>query len=241
MVPSVEALSTTMTSLMRIPLRQHRFQAALDEAAAVVGHDRDGDEVVLRHEQEPESPNFRTLCINPDQLGTGRNRFVPPAEQQTTAGEPHDFPVCRQGLQAPTRKPIPQHSAAASPLPPPDTPPGRRPGESAWLNISVNYDTNKSGASPLIGCEMECPPVCRATACRHIVQYDTPVGRRRQKSTSSNHSGKKPSSKPPNSSHTVPAHHQKRPRRLFHLHRCVDNPDPGRDTAGSPDYPARFG
>ena len=57
-MPSVEALSTTMISLIRILLRQHRFEAALDESAAVVGDDRDGDEVVVRHEQEPESPTL---------------------------------------------------------------------------------------------------------------------------------------------------------------------------------------
>jgi hypothetical protein len=43
----------TMTSFQPVPLLQHRFEAALDEAAAVVSDDRDGDEVVLRHEQEP--------------------------------------------------------------------------------------------------------------------------------------------------------------------------------------------
>ena len=38
----------------RVPLGQHRFQAAFDKAAAVVSNYRDGYEVVLRHEQEPE-------------------------------------------------------------------------------------------------------------------------------------------------------------------------------------------
>ena len=46
--------------LIRVPLGQHGFEAALDEAAAVVGHYRDGYEVVMRHEQEPESPECTT-------------------------------------------------------------------------------------------------------------------------------------------------------------------------------------
>ena len=45
-----------MTSLSGYRLLQHRFQAALDEAAAVVCDYRDRDEVVLSHEHEPENP-----------------------------------------------------------------------------------------------------------------------------------------------------------------------------------------
>src|SRR5262249_28290663 len=47
--------------LVRVSLGQHRFEAAFDETAAVKGHYRDRDEVALRHEREPETPNL--LCI----------------------------------------------------------------------------------------------------------------------------------------------------------------------------------
>ena len=58
MVPSVGSVVDDDDFLERIPLIEHRFQASLDEAAAIVSDDRDGYEVVMRHEQEPriESP-----------------------------------------------------------------------------------------------------------------------------------------------------------------------------------------
>ena len=47
----------------RIPLGEHRFEAALDEAAAVVRNYRDRDEVVLRHEPEPKRPIFSFTLV----------------------------------------------------------------------------------------------------------------------------------------------------------------------------------
>jgi len=47
--------------LERVLLRQHRFEAAFDKAAAVVSDYRDRDEAVVRHEREPEDPY--TPCV----------------------------------------------------------------------------------------------------------------------------------------------------------------------------------
>jgi hypothetical protein len=50
--------------LQPVLLLEHRFEATLDEAAAVVGDYRDGDKVVLRHEQEPERPSFLYIYLS---------------------------------------------------------------------------------------------------------------------------------------------------------------------------------
>ena len=42
--------------------------------------------------------------------------------------------------------------------------PENRPGESVWLNISVDYHTNKCGVSLLIAVRLSDHPRCRATA-----------------------------------------------------------------------------
>jgi len=44
-------------------LRENRFQAAFDESAAIVGHYRDGYDIIVRHEQEPENLRTRVLRI----------------------------------------------------------------------------------------------------------------------------------------------------------------------------------
>src|ERR1051325_4733035 len=41
---------------LRILLREDRLEAAFDKTAAVVSHNRNGYEVVLQHELEPEDP-----------------------------------------------------------------------------------------------------------------------------------------------------------------------------------------
>ena len=49
--------------LVAVSLLEHRFQASLDESAAIVSYDGDGYEVAIGHELEPEltllSPDFR--------------------------------------------------------------------------------------------------------------------------------------------------------------------------------------
>ena len=49
--------------LQPVLLLEHRFQAALDKAAAVVSDYRDGDEVVLRHEREPARPSSLNIFL----------------------------------------------------------------------------------------------------------------------------------------------------------------------------------
>ncbi len=68
---------------------------------------------------------------------------------------------------------------------------------------SVDYDTNKRGASLLLSCEWSAPPyVSRQLPARSTKRYPRSAARR-QKSTSSNQSGKNASSNPPNSCHTA--------------------------------------
>ncbi len=69
--------------------------------------------------------NIRITLIywEPDATGS-----VPPAEEKTPAGEPHDFPICCHGLQAPLQSCFHDHSAERSPLQRPDTPPGKANG-----------------------------------------------------------------------------------------------------------------
>ena len=217
MVPSVEALSMTMTSLSGYRLRQHRFQAALDKAAAVVSDYRDRDEVVLRHEREPENPYSIDIRIQPSSLGP----------ETTTSSLQPKTSIGRRAAQ-PFRKPPAASSSACradsastrskSPPPPPDTPPEMRAAESAWLNTSVDYDTNKRAASPLLSSRWNAPPYAppRPPARSTKDSPGRPPGGRNPRPQTI--AGRSASSKPPNSSHTAPADHQKRPRRLLHGH-----------------------
>ena len=74
-MPSVGGVVDDDDFLVRILLGQHRFQASLDEAAAVVSNYRDGDEVVVRHEQEPEKRIINIYVCSPY---PGKSNFVEP-------------------------------------------------------------------------------------------------------------------------------------------------------------------
>jgi hypothetical protein len=49
--------------LVRVSLGQNGFQAPFDKPAAVVCHDCDGYDVVVRHEQEPENPIVYSVSL----------------------------------------------------------------------------------------------------------------------------------------------------------------------------------
>jgi hypothetical protein len=53
---------------------------------------------------------------------------------------------------------LPPNSATESPLPRPDTPPGRPPDENVWLRILVDYHTNKRAVSLPIAAKLSALP-----------------------------------------------------------------------------------
>src|SRR5580700_5048713 len=108
MVPSVEALSTTMTSFSRYfcwstDSRQRLMKRPLLYVTTVTE-----TKSFCAMNKNLRGRAFCTSTFTLRLFGAGRYCSVPPAEHQATAGMPHDFPICCQGFEAPLEDCFPQ-------------------------------------------------------------------------------------------------------------------------------------
>src|ERR1039458_4914610 len=156
MVPSVEALSTTMTSL------RGYFWASTDSRQRLMNRPLSYVTIVTETKSlcaMNENLSVRA-CYTPfrPEIIWSRTEAVRPPSRTKSNG----WHAARLSRKLPRvehfgTESIPPDCAAASPPQRPDTPPERQAGGNVWLNTSVDYDTNKCGVSLLLASEL-CAP-----------------------------------------------------------------------------------
>jgi len=121
----------------RIPLFEHRFQASLDKTAAIISYDRDGYEVVMGHELEPELMPITGKSVHPCWPGARwkkQQHYSAGWPHECSAGQRHHSNIYCDGRQASKCRHPQQH-----------------PGYGAEENSRTNYSSRT--AAIMLGCE----------------------------------------------------------------------------------------
>src|ERR1035438_6293681 len=156
MVPSVEALSTTMTSL------RGYFWASTDSRQRLMN--RPLSNVTIVTETKSLCAIYKNLSVRavytslrPEIIWSRTQAVRPPSRIKSNGWRAARLSRKPPGVEHFGTESIPQYCAAATPPQRPDTPPERQAGGNVWLNTLVDYDTSKRGVSLLLASEL-CDP-----------------------------------------------------------------------------------
>src|ERR1035438_8134933 len=238
MVPSVEALSTTMTSL------RGYFWASTDSRQRLMN--RPLSNVTIVTETKSLCAMNKNLSVRafytsfrPEIIWSRTEAIRPPSRIRSNGWRAARLSRKLPGVEHFGAESIPKTHAAASPPQRPDTPPERQAGGNVWLNTLEDYDTNKRGVSLLLASELCDPPYeSPRPGERNIIDDpDLPPGGRSPHPQTRREKNLRRS--PPTQA-TPSSEPSKTPPPAAQPGNVQNSPCPNRDISGSPGCSARF-